>query len=246
MHSFCTGVDLGQARDHTAIVIVERVTGSPETYHVRHAERPPLGTAYPAVVSRVASILASAPMCGVSSLVVDASGVGRPVVDLFVAAGLRPIGVTITAGATASGGGTEHRVPKRDLCALLQVLLQGRRLRIAAAMAERAALVEELLAFRVKIDGATARDSYGAGSGTHDDLVMALALACWGAREAPAPLPVAGLSEAYQSDEDDPWDFGWVLGTSRPVTRAERAPRTIPGAAGAPPNPRPPPPYVVR
>lgn len=188
----------------------------------------------------------SASMRGSASLVVDATGVGRPVVDLFVGAGLQPIAVTITAGAAPSANGTAHRVPKRDLCAILQVLLQARRLRIAAAMCERTSLVDELLAFRVKIDGATARDSYGAGAGAHDDLVMALALACWGAHEMPALLPVVGLSEPHQSDEEDPWDFGWVLGASRPVTREERAPRTIDGVSNATPKRRPLPPYIVR
>lgn len=246
MSSFCIGVDLGQARDYTAIAIVERVGAEPETLHVRHVERVPLGTAYPAVVARVSSIARATCLRAAVTLVVDATGVGRPVVDLFIVAGLRPIAVTITAGATPSGHGTEHRVPKRDLCSILQVLLQGRRLKIAAAMAGRSALVDELLAFRVKIDGATARDSYGAGTGTHDDLVMSLALACWAARETPATLPVVGVSEAYQSDEDDPWDFGWVLGASRPVTREERAPRTIGGASGTTPNRRPLPAYIVR
>ena len=42
----------------------------------------------------------------------------------------------------------------------------------------------ELLGFRVKIDPTTAHDSYAAWrEGAHDDLVLALALAVWHARE---------------------------------------------------------------
>jgi hypothetical protein len=41
-------------------------------------------------------------------------------------------------------------------------------------------LVQELLAFRVKIDPLTAHDSYGAWrEGAHDDLVLAVAVAAW-------------------------------------------------------------------
>ena len=45
-------------------------------------------------------------------------------------------------------------------------------------------LVQELLAFRVKIDPLTAHDSYGAWrEGAHDDLVLAVALPHGGANE---------------------------------------------------------------
>jgi hypothetical protein len=41
-------------------------------------------------------------------------------------------------------------------------------------------LVQELLAFRVKIDPLTAHDSYGTWrEGAHDDLVLATAVAAW-------------------------------------------------------------------
>lgn len=247
MGSFCVGVDLGQARDFTAIAIVERVGGSPESYHVRHVERPALGTPYPTVIARIAAIVRSPALAGAPTLVVDATGVGRPVVDLFDAAGLRPIAVTITAGATTSTAGADHRVPKRDLCAVLQVLLQGARLKIAAAMPERAALVDELLAFRVKIDGATARDSYGGGGGAHDDLVMALALACYGAREAPACQPVVGVSEAFvDEDEDDRYDWSWVHGPMRSAVASLPRASSMPGVARVTEPPRKLPPYIVR
>jgi hypothetical protein len=39
-------------------------------------------------------------------------------------------------------------------------------------------LVQELLNFRVKITEA-ANETFGAGDGEHDDIVLAVALACW-------------------------------------------------------------------
>lgn len=215
---------------------------------MRHLERPALGTSYPLVVDRVASLLASTPLRGASALVVDATGVGRPVVDLFERAGLCPIGVTITGGTTGSESGRDHRVPKRDLCAILQLLLQGRCLKIAAALAERGALVAELIAFRVHID-AVGRDSYGAAGATHDDLVLALALACWGAMRAAPPLGIVqGESAVFVPDPDDAAYGEWIFPSGEPQGRGHGT-TTIGGGVGAitPPADRTRlPPYIVR
>ncbi len=246
MSSFAVGVDLGQRHDPTAIVVVERFDASPEI-HVRHVERVPLGTAYPAVVDRVSSLVRSPRLVGACSLAVDATGVGRPVVDLFHAAGLVPLAVTITAGTSAVIAGSEHKIPKRDLVGALQVLLQTGRIKIAARMADRAALVEEMLSFKVAISVA-ARETFGAESGAHDDLVLALALACYGAREAPAIAPVAGVSEPYRDeDEDDPYDWSWMRGAVRSMVASfDRPPAPLPGVSSVTPPPRRLPPYFVR
>jgi hypothetical protein len=72
------------------------------------------------------------------------------------------------------------RVPKRDLISATLVLLQNGQLKIAEGLALRETLVKELLNFRVKINIATAHDSYEAWrEGDHDDLVLSVALACW-------------------------------------------------------------------
>ena len=69
--------------------------------------------------------------------------------------------------------------PKRDLVSVLQVLLQSKRLKIAAGIEHRDLLLNELSTFSAKIT-TTAHDTYEAWrEGQHDDLVLALALACW-------------------------------------------------------------------
>ncbi|MBI2401947.1 MAG: hypothetical protein HYV20_04245 [Gemmatimonadetes bacterium] len=101
--------------------------------------------------------------------------------DLFedVGLGVRLVPVTITAGAEAHEAFEGWRVPKRDLVGVVQVLLQRRRFGIAQRLAEAERLLEEMEGFRVQIT-ATGRDTYGAGpEGVHDDLVLAVALACW-------------------------------------------------------------------
>ena len=59
-------------------------------------------------------------------------------------------------------------------------MLQNGQLKIAEGLSLRETLVKELLNFRVKINIATAHDSYEAWrEGDHDDLVLSVALACW-------------------------------------------------------------------
>jgi hypothetical protein len=65
----------------------------------------------------------------------------------------------------------------------VQVLLQTERLKIASSLKEAATLTAELLAFKVNIN-AKGHDRYGNDVGDwrenpHDDLVLAVALACW-------------------------------------------------------------------
>jgi hypothetical protein len=162
--TFFLGLDLGQAQDPTALAAVERLEpfgGSNAYYHVRHLERARLGMPYTGIVSRISTLLDRDPLCGRTRIVVDATGVGAPVVDLLIQARMSPVAVTITAGETVSGDGAAYRVPKRDLVGTLQVLLQSGRLKIADAIPEARLLVQEMLAFRVKIT-TSAHDTYGA------------------------------------------------------------------------------------
>src|SRR5947208_11518382 len=92
---YYVGLDLGQKRDHTAVVIVERIDhrrafmGSAfERLVVRYVERMPLGMSYPAIAERVRSIVRSEELLGNCALVVDATGLGGPVVDTLRAAQL--------------------------------------------------------------------------------------------------------------------------------------------------------------
>jgi len=149
---------------------------------LRHLARLPLGTPYPAQVQYVAGLLQTAPLRPeTTAVVVDQTGVGRAVCDQFRLAGVAIVPVTIHAGHAITGGIAEGLgVPKRELVGAAQVLLQGRRLKIAQGLALTSTLVAELQNFKVTIDPRTAHDSYSAWrENQHDDLVLAAALACW-------------------------------------------------------------------
>jgi hypothetical protein len=208
------GVDLGQQRDPTAITVIERgyvlagklynahywysgreIYAAREPvkleYHVRHLERPALGTSYVDVVERIILLLKSL-RDDALVLTVDMTGVGRPVADILKrrleewleadrAIHLNTAWITITGGDSvtkAEGGGI--RVPKRDLASAPLVLMQNGQLKIAEGLALAPVLKKELLNFKVKINIATGHDSYEAWrEGDHDDLVLAVAMACW-------------------------------------------------------------------
>lgn len=180
MLKFYLGLDLGQAQDYTALCVLERINNSKAAdFHVRHLKRFHLGTSYPAIVERVKELMYSPEIDNDVKLIVDATGVGRPVVDLLRDAGLRPVPVNITAGNIEKSEKGYRNVPKRNLVSNLQVLLQSKHLKFAGGLPEADILVEELLNFQVKIT-THANDIYGAWrEGVHDDLVLSVALAAW-------------------------------------------------------------------
>jgi hypothetical protein len=189
---FYAGLDLGQRRDYSAIAIVERKelmrafqTPLFQGLLVRHVERIPLGTPYPRVVARVRDIVRSAELRGQCALAADGTGVGAPVVEMLRAAelGCEITAVTITSGerehSCSWAGGAAWNVPKQDLIAGVQVLLERGELKIARRLRDAGPLVRELLDVRAT-PGRVGRMRWGAeGCGEHDDLVIALALACW-------------------------------------------------------------------
>ncbi len=194
--SFFIGLDLGQKQDYTAIAIIETVDQyvgmdwrtyerkNLSTVSVRHLERVRLGTSYLAVIERLRQIVNSRELVGRCILVMDATGLGGPVLELLRAArlGCQIIPVTITGGDREINSGGMWRVPKRDLINRLQLMLERKELQIASRLREAETLVRELINMRMKISIA-GHDSYAARSESdHDDLVLAVALACWRAK----------------------------------------------------------------
>ena len=200
-------VDLGMGPDPTSLVVLEVLTrehvrlerietrysisfasvyrrpdGSestscpPPAFFLRHLERLPLGSSYAGVVSRVKGI-----HDGLREpvLAVDATGAGKSVVELFREAGMSPWTVTISAGDEIVESGMSARVPKRDLIATAQVMLQSGRLKIARGLPNASLLLRELQGFRMNVDLKRTKDSLAWREGANDDLVLALAVGLW-------------------------------------------------------------------
>ena len=189
LHTFF-GLDLGRRQDPSALAILERrhdYTGrrDPVTYELelklrfvlRHVETFPLGLPYFEIVNRIRKLLQIADP--LKTLVVDASGVGAPIVEAFRAArlgaGLIPITIT--------GSGQPHPdphggylVPRRDLISNLRMMMERGLFRIPPGIHQKDALVKELIHFK---------DHQGSH---HDDLAISVTLAAWQATRGIAPL----------------------------------------------------------
>ena len=191
------GLDLGQMGDPTALAVLERdmvLVGHKlePRFVVRFLERVPLRTPYPTIVRGVKTrLLELREPC---MLVVDQTGVGRPVVDLFRETTLTPghkmtpVGITITAGKKIkpTERWDEWHVPKRDMILCLQVTIQQQRLVMPRTLPEGETLIKEAENFSYKLSQA-GNDLYGAWrEGQHDDLLLAVAIAVWwGTKVAP-------------------------------------------------------------
>jgi hypothetical protein len=196
---YTVGVDLGQAQDPTAVVVVEtemqvrvwrdergalRERPVGREHRVRHAERLPLAMSYVDQVACVMGLLRSPELpARDTEVVIDRTGVGAAVGDLFRSGGMDPVQVVITGGLDEQRDGARvFKVPKLLLVSRLQASLHAGELKFAVGLAEEQAFKAELAEFRMRhTDGG--RLTFGAREGHHDDLVLGLAIALWRGQE---------------------------------------------------------------
>lgn len=182
---FYIGLDLGQARDHSAIIVNEkRVSQDGAAFHaIRWAHRFRLGTNYLDVAREVADLLGRLPQRPEPpALWADNTGVGRPVSDLLREQGLTPWNVNLTAGANWSiSGARTISLPKAIMASTLNVALQNGDIGFAADLPWLEIITRELGTYRVT-QTASGVDSFNSRTeADHDDFVVALGLAVFGA-----------------------------------------------------------------
>jgi hypothetical protein len=232
---YLIGLDVGQVSDPSALVITQPrlVSWGIEQhlhYQARHLERFPLGTPYPTIVQRVKDRLLALPLpqgrvlataarlqddlpmdtAVVSApqfhFLIDATGCGRPVADMFRVLAVWPVMVTMTHGfQTVEHDREEYSVPKPTLIGALQVVLQEQRFRVAASLPEAQTLVKEALNFQYRLSVRTGDDTYGAWrEGEHDDLLFAAALTAWYGERRYAPTLGHPAPQRYATATGNP------------------------------------------
>ena len=194
---FYIALDFGKLQDHSALTLLEyRVipTGTLDPYtrqplfrrelHLRLIERFPLHTPFLQVLARVSRLAQHYAIQHHGSLIVDATGLGDPLVELIQAQRLplNFVPVKITSGLQVTRSTAGHNVPKSILIARLEFLLEHGHLLIAAEASQSDLLRHELMHFERKLHPG-GRTTFAAGSTNHDDLVMSLSLAGWWAWE---------------------------------------------------------------
>jgi len=193
---YVIALDLGQAQDYSAAVVLKRCwwrkgeRTDPERARLWHEIptilRWPLGTPYPKIIQEVSETFAlfetNYAQMGVV-LVVDAGGPGRPVIDTFKAKPyrLRPVGVTITSGDLPhdrpDGSLT---VPKRDICSALVVAYQSGDVKMNPKVEHAAEFKDEISKFGYVVKPASRKLGYeGLEPEVHDDIVVAAAMGLW-------------------------------------------------------------------
>jgi hypothetical protein len=191
-----------------------------DIFEIGTIQRFPLGMDYNHVVAAVHNLLRRCPAG--TELVIDGTGIGKPVADMFKWRGLSPWCVTATAGIeqTIDRGKRVAHVPKLMLISRIQSLLFESRLKVQADIAEAPAFLEELRDFRVEYSAA-GNMTYNARHGKHDDMVSAAAVAAWrlsdgaGGWGPPSEFlaaVAAGVRDKSGFRRSQPWVIGVDLG----------------------------------
>jgi hypothetical protein len=198
-HRYHLGVDLGQANDPSAFAVIEdkqlpiaeydaggqQLLGE-RLLNVVHLERLH-GRDYTVIARFTAAMTERAPLRGRVSTVIDATGVGRALVDMIRSHGVQLLPVTITGGTSQSRGeGGYWSVSKLQLMSDLAAHLESRRLRVVNNQMGQE-LIAELNSFEVDFTAAgNMKVEFQRSGGYHGDLVIATSLALWSATGRPS------------------------------------------------------------
>ncbi|MDW7730688.1 MAG: hypothetical protein SCJ94_11925 [Bacillota bacterium] len=196
IHDVAFGLDLGEARDYSALSIVRRTikvdrqrSGAvvPDelkycapVYQLIYLKRWPLHISYSKDVVQDVKKMLQEGWPGEEKkpyLVLDYTGVGRAVLDIFRQVGMSPIGIHTSNGDRVHWIPGGYSVPKRDLIGVLTSVFQRGEIQIPAKLPDLKILMAELANFKIKVT-AKGNDTYEHAKSTgHDDTVISLALA---------------------------------------------------------------------
>lgn len=212
------GVDIGRQHDPTAVCVVEVIERQrPRTHFeadkvdlvfvTRFLDRLPLRTPYPQVAQTLTRLAAGVRARSGSRtppiMRVDVTGVGRPVFDSLADTDIphvcRLTAVTITGSMGKEIKDRELSVGKLYLVSRLEALFDNDRIKFVVTtdkQREQAhAMRRELQDFDRDQHASTGNLTFGAKTGSHDDLVTALALAV---------LEDTGVRSSIRHFESDP------------------------------------------
>ena len=185
--NYFVGLDLGLKTDFSAISIIER-RYEEETECFETFEKPVFNLTYlekfqipyPEVVQKIKILFQDSRLRERGSLIVDASGLGAPVISMLEEDRLKPVSIVITAGDVASETKDGFHVPRRHIIGVLMAVFQSARLKVSADLQLAGAFVEELENLTYKIKKENGAMTYETMSQkVHDDLVMATGISLW-------------------------------------------------------------------
>jgi len=223
---YFVAVDPGQQRDPCAVAVAQVIgDAAPRQYHVSELQRF-LRADYTKMGEAIATLMRTPPIAGNGTLLVDATGVGKPFVDILTRQGLYPISILFTAGSEAvKVSASLHHVPKRELVSSTHICLGDGRLQFAETLPLTPVILKELKSFRARISAAL-HVIFGADwrLKATDDLVCAVSMICWyGEQSGPAAADISSADIARiqrqagyeprlgsRGGAPMPWDRRWL------------------------------------
>jgi hypothetical protein len=199
---FIIAASLGTSAQPTAIAVLEQEVlknrnrvAETGALRLRHLERLPLDVNYPKTAAWISKLLETKEIkdeekCGGTDVLLDLTGSGRAIVELFERAEINPIEVRIVgAGVTEEKvKNGPWRIPKVELIGALRVLYEAGRLKMAKDLDLVPTLLEEFRAVKMRPPRIDPNDPESWREGQFDDLILAVALAAWRAsRNVPYP-----------------------------------------------------------
>lgn len=194
---YCMGVDIAKVKDFTVIRVYDR-----ETNHMVYSDRFQ-HIDYPTQINKIAAI---ARHYNHAMAVVDSTGVGDPVCDALIRAGIAVVPFKISS------------VSKKEIIEKLILWIEQKKIRLLARQFNQEQALLEYDNFSYSISG-QGNIRYEARPGSHDDIVLADALAVWHlaavyipenvTREpTPTQIAFARAKNAYERAQQEPDNFG--------------------------------------
>jgi hypothetical protein len=175
-HLYVMGVDLAKVVDYTVVTVYDR-NGNNQVYQEKFAR-----LEWPFQKKKIQAI---SDAYNRALVYLDATGIGDPIADDLLRAGVpvEPVKITETS--------------KKELIEKLSIWIEQQKLH----MLYLTETLEEFDNFSYEL-GPTGRVRYGAREGFHDDIVLSHALACYGLQpviKEPEPQIINPLHEYYKS-----------------------------------------------
>ena len=202
------GVDLAQAQDNTALVILHdeclpvwgvgsRQVLGPRQRTIVFADKF-RGVSYPEIVSHVIRTFTKEPLRGRARLVIDASGLGRVVSDMLHEQGIGHHAIQMTVGQNWVEKGRYVNVGKTLLLETLSLLFATGDLTFAHDLPLRGDILAELETFQLETTAAGNQIiTQGKSGAHHGDLAIALAAACFASEHLVPGFTGVGQIENY-------------------------------------------------
>lgn len=190
------GVDVGQITDHTAIAVVEAVPDEVLRLRCHFLETLLLRQTFASMADRLGEIEGKLRVEGAAvEILVDATGPGQPIPELIrERVGCNVISCRFTSGDEPNYERSYWKLPKAAVVTYLKILFQEGRFELPGKVKDPAkaqainAMALELQNFQYNQPAAGAKaETFEARVGAHDDLVTALGLAAWGAKQHRIP-----------------------------------------------------------